>query len=111
MIGRRSSYLVDETQAAAAIAGYVIVNDVSEREWQLEAWWAVDEEGQVRAPTFNPTGPYLVTPDEIDDVLALDMTLHVDGIRRQAGSTSTMVFRPSFIVHYISQFLTLEPEI
>ncbi|WP_457967270.1 fumarylacetoacetate hydrolase family protein [Arthrobacter sp. D1-29] len=107
VIGQRASYLVDETEAAAAIAGYVLVNDVSERAWQLErnGQWAKGKS----APTFNPAGPYLVTPDEIDDVLNLDMWLDIDGVRRQTGSTSTMIFSPTFIVHYLSQFLALEP--
>lgn len=107
VIGRRCSYLADETEAAAAIAGYVLVNDVSEREWQMErgGQWSKGKS----APTFNPAGPWLATPDELDDVLGLDMWLDIDGQRRQTGSTSTMVFSPSFIVHYLSQFLTLEP--
>ena len=107
VIGSRCSYLADETEAAAAIAGYVLVNDVSEREWQIErgGQWSKGKS----APTFNPAGPYLVTPDEIGDVLALDMWLDIDGTRRQTGSTSTMVFSPTFIVHYLSQFLALEP--
>jgi 2,4-diketo-3-deoxy-L-fuconate hydrolase len=107
VIGRHSSYLADETDAAASIAGYVLVNDVSEREWQLErnGQWSKGKS----APTFNPAGPYLVTPDEIGDVLDLDMWLDIDGTRRQDGSTSTMIFSPAFIVHYLSQFLALEP--
>ncbi|MCU1533601.1 MAG: Ureidoglycolate lyase [Glaciihabitans sp.] len=107
VIGRHSLYLADETEAAAAIAGYVLVNDVSEREWQIErgGQWVKGKS----APTFNPVGPWLATPDEIDDVLALDMTLDVDDKRRQTGSTSTMLFSPTFIVHYLSQFLALEP--
>lgn len=107
VVGRRCSYLADETEAAAAIAGYVLVNDVSEREWQLErnGQWSKGKS----APTFNPAGPYLVTPDEVGDVLALDMWLDIDGAKRQRGSTSTMVFSPTFLVHYLSQFLTLEP--
>ena len=107
VIGRRCSYLADEAAAAAAIAGYVVVNDVSEREWQIErgGQWTKGKS----APTFNPTGPWLVTPDEVGDVLALDLWLDIDGQRRQTGSTSTMVFSPAFIVHYLSQFLTLEP--
>ena len=107
VIGRRCSYLADEAEAAASIAGYTIVNDVSEREWQIErgGQWSKGKS----APTFNPTGPWLVTPDEVGDVLALDMHLDVDGVRRQNGSTSTMIFSPAFIVHYLSQFLTLEP--
>lgn len=107
VIGTRCSYLADEAAALEAIAGYTVVNDLSEREWQTE------REGQwskgKSAPTFNPAGPWLVTPDEIADVLALGMFLDVDGLRRQAGSTATMVFSPAFLVHYLSQFLTLEP--
>lgn len=107
VIGSRASYLADEAAAEAAIAGYVLVNDVSEREWQIErgGQWVKGKS----APTFNPAGPYLVTPDEIADVLALDLWLEIDGERVQHGSTSTMVFSPAFIVHYVSQFLTLEP--
>ena len=107
VIGSHASYLADETEAAAAIAGYVLVNDVSEREWQIErgGQWSKGKS----APTFNPAGPYLVTPDEIGDVRGLDMWLDIDGERRQTGSTSTMVFSPTFLVHYLSQFLALEP--
>ncbi len=107
VIGSYSSYLADEAAAQAAIAGYVLVNDVSEREWQLErnGQWSKGKS----APTFNPAGPYLVTPDEVQDVLNLDMWLDIDGVRRQTGNTATMVFSPAFIVHYLSQFLALEP--
>jgi 2-keto-4-pentenoate hydratase/2-oxohepta-3-ene-1,7-dioic acid hydratase in catechol pathway len=107
VIGRRCSYLADETEAAESIAGYTVVNDISEREWQIErgGQWSKGKS----APTFNPAGPWLVTPDEVGDALALDMFLDVDSTRRQTGSTSTMVFTPAFIVHYLSQFLTLEP--
>ncbi|WP_430867354.1 fumarylacetoacetate hydrolase family protein [Demequina aurantiaca] len=107
VIGRHSLYLADEAEAAASIAGYVLVNDVSERAWQIErnGQWSKGKS----APTFNPAGPYLVTPDEVGDVLDLDMTLDIDGQRRQNGSTSTMVFSPHFIVHYLSQFMALEP--
>ena len=107
VIGSRSSYLADERAAAQAIAGFVVVNDLSERAWQIErqGQWSKGKS----APTFNPAGPWLVTSDELDDVLALDMWLDVDDVRRQTGSTSTMIFSPSFIVHYLSQFLTLEP--
>lgn len=107
VIGRHSSYLLDEAEAQASIAGYLLVNDVSEREWQLErnGQWSKGKS----APTFNPAGPWLLTPDEMGDVLDLQMTLDIDGTRRQEGSTSTMIFSPSFIVHYVSQFLALEP--
>ncbi|MBO9625294.1 MAG: fumarylacetoacetate hydrolase family protein [Microbacterium sp.] len=107
VIGRKCSYLADEAEAEEAIAGYVLVNDVSEREWQLErnGQWSKGKS----APTFNPAGPYLVTRDEAGDVADLDMWLDVDGVPQQRGSTSTMIFSPRFIVHYLSQFLTLEP--
>lgn len=107
VIGRRTSYLDSVDDARAAIAGYVVVNDVSERGFQLErgGQWAKGKS----AETFNPAGPWLATADEIDDVLALDMWLDVNGVRRQTGSTKTMIFDPYFIVHYLSQFLVLEP--
>lgn len=107
VIGTRSSYLADEAEAEAAIAGYVLVNDVSERAWQLErnGQWSKGKS----APTFNPAGPYLVTPEEVGDVLDLAMWLEIDGTRKQDGSTATMIFSPAFIVHYLSQFMTLEP--
>jgi 2,4-diketo-3-deoxy-L-fuconate hydrolase len=107
VIGSHASYLADEAAAEAAIAGYVLVNDVSERAWQIErgGQWVKGKS----APTFNPAGPYLVTPDEIGDVLDLDLWLEIDGERVQNGSTSTMVFSPAFIVHYVSQFMALEP--
>jgi len=107
VIGKRCRYLADETEAAAHIAGYVLVNDVSERAFQMErgGQWVKGKS----AETFNPAGPYLVTPDEIDDVLALSMWLDVNAVRRQSGSTSTMVFSPTYLVHYLSQFMVLEP--
>jgi 2-keto-4-pentenoate hydratase/2-oxohepta-3-ene-1,7-dioic acid hydratase in catechol pathway len=107
VIGRRTSYLDSVEEARDAIAGYVVVNDVSERAFQLErgGQWAKGKS----AETFNPAGPWLVTPDEIDDVLALDMWLDVSGVRRQTGTTKTMIFDPYVIVHYLSQFLVLEP--
>jgi 2-keto-4-pentenoate hydratase/2-oxohepta-3-ene-1,7-dioic acid hydratase in catechol pathway len=107
VIGRRTSYLDSVDEARDAIAGYVVVNDVSERAFQTErgGQWSKGKS----AETFNPAGPWLVTPDEIDDVLALDMWLDVNGVRRQTGSTATMIFDPFFIVHYLSQFLVLEP--
>ncbi|WP_128375681.1 fumarylacetoacetate hydrolase family protein [Streptomyces cavernae] len=107
VIGRRTSYLESVEEARDAIAGYVVVNDVSERAFQLDrgGQWAKGKS----AETFNPAGPWLATTDEIDDVLALDMWLDVNGVRRQTGSTKTMIFDPYFIVHYLSQFLVLEP--
>jgi 2-keto-4-pentenoate hydratase/2-oxohepta-3-ene-1,7-dioic acid hydratase in catechol pathway len=107
VIGRRTSYLDSVEEARDAIAGWTLVNDVSERVFQMErgGQWVKGKS----AETFNPTGPYLVTPDEVDDVLSLGMWLDVNGERRQTGSTSTMIFDPFFIVHYLSQFLVLEP--
>jgi 2,4-diketo-3-deoxy-L-fuconate hydrolase len=107
VIGQRASYLADESEARAAIAGYVVVNDVSERAFQIErgGQWSKGKS----AETFNPAGPWLVTPDEIPDVLDLDLRLSVNGQSRQNGSTKTMVFNPYFIVQYLSQFLVLEP--
>ena len=107
VIGRRTSYLDSPGEARDAIAGYCVVNDVSERAFQMErgGQWSKGKS----AETFNPAGPWLVTPDEIDDVLALDLWLDVNGVRRQTGSTSTMVFDPYHLVHYLSQFLVLEP--
>lgn len=107
VIGKRASYLDSVDDARDVIAGWTLVNDVSERAFQMErgGQWLKGKS----AETFNPAGPWLVTQDEVDDVLALDMWLDVNGTRRQNGSTSTMVFDPFFIVHYISQFMTLEP--
>jgi 2,4-diketo-3-deoxy-L-fuconate hydrolase len=107
VIGKRTSYLDSVDDAGAAIAGYIVVNDVSERAFQIErgGQWSKGKS----AETFNPAGPWLVTPDEIDDVRNLRMWLDVSGVRRQNGSTSTMIFDPYFVVHYLSQFLVLEP--
>ena len=107
VIGRRGSYLSSADEARDAIAGFVLVNDVSEREFQIErgGQWSKGKS----AETFNPTGPWLATPDEFDDILDLGMWLDVNGERRQTGSTSTMIFDPYFIVQYLSRFLVLEP--
>lgn len=107
VIGKRTSYLDSVEEARDAIAGFVVVNDVSERSFQLESGgqWSKGKS----AETFNPAGPWLATTDEIADVLDLGMWLDVNGVRRQNGSTATMIFDPYFIVHYLSQFLVLEP--
>ncbi|MFN4000994.1 fumarylacetoacetate hydrolase family protein [Microcella sp.] len=107
VIGARASYLDNPEQAKDHIAGYVVVNDVSERAFQIErgGQWAKGKS----AETFNPAGPWLATPDELDDVMQLGMWLDVNGQRRQTGSTATMIFDPFVIVHYLSQFLVLEP--
>jgi len=107
VIGRQASYLESIEEARDAVAGFVLVNDVSEREFQIErgGQWSKGKS----AETFNPTGPWLATPDEFDDILDLDMWLDVNGVRRQTGSTSTMIFDPYSIVQYLSQFIVLEP--
>jgi len=107
VIGARVSYLDSPAEAASVIAGYVLVNDVSERAFQIErgGQWSKGKS----AETFNPAGPWVATPDEIKDVLDLGMWLDVNGVRRQTGNTRTMVFDPYVIVHYLSQFLVLEP--
>jgi 2-keto-4-pentenoate hydratase/2-oxohepta-3-ene-1,7-dioic acid hydratase in catechol pathway len=107
VIGHRTSYLDSLEQARDAIAGYCVVNDVSERAFQAErgGQWSKGKS----AETFNPAGPWLVTPDEIDDVLRLDLWLDVNGVRRQTGNTEHMIFDPYFLIHYLSQFLVLEP--
>lgn len=107
VIGRRCRYLPDVAAAGQHVAGYVLVNDLSERSWQLErgGQWIKGKS----AETFNPCGPYLVTPDEVRDVADLDLWLDVNGIRRQTGSTSRMLFGVNSLVHYLSQFMVLEP--
>ena len=107
VIGRQARYLPDETTAAACIGGYAISNDVSERAFQLErgGQWVKGKSCE----TFNPLGPWLVSPDEIADPGRLDMELSVNGERVQSGSTSTMVFGVPYLIWYLSQFLVLEP--
>lgn len=107
VIGRRCSYLASPAEAASVIAGYAVANDVSERAFQMErgGQWCKGKS----AATFNPMGPWLVTPDELAEVTALGMWLEVNGTRRQTGSTATMIFDPFTIVHYLSQFFVLEP--
>ncbi|WP_029253976.1 fumarylacetoacetate hydrolase family protein [Paraoerskovia marina] len=107
VVGRRTSYLESVEEARRHVAGFTICNDMSERRFQDECG------GQTlkgkSAETFNPCGPWLVTPDEIPDVGALSMRLDVDGERRQRGSTATMVLDPYEILVHLSQFLVLEP--
>lgn len=106
VIGSRASY-VTEADALAYVAGYCVVNDVSERAFQLERSGTWDK-GK-GCDTFGPVGPWLVTADEIADVHALDMWLEVNGQRRQTGNTRTMIFQVPKIVSYLSEFMTLEP--
>ncbi|WGD29785.1 fumarylacetoacetate hydrolase family protein [Ancylobacter sp. WKF20] len=106
IIGKPAKYVAVE-DAYAHVAGYCIVNDVSERAFQLERGGQWDK-GK-GCDTFGPIGPWLVTTDEIPDPHVLDMWLEVDGRRFQSGSTRTMIFSVPFIVSYISQFMSLQP--
>jgi 2-keto-4-pentenoate hydratase/2-oxohepta-3-ene-1,7-dioic acid hydratase in catechol pathway len=107
VIGKAASYLPSEAAAKAVIAGYTIANDVSERAFQLERGptWIKGKS----ARTFCPTGPWLVTPDEVGDPQALDMTLKVNGTVMQRGNTKTMIFGVDHLIWYLSQFMDLEP--
>ena len=106
VIGTRARY-VEEKDALSHIAGYAICNDISERHFQAErgGQWM---KGKC-AETFGPLGPWLVTRDEIKNVQNLSMSLDVNGQRRQTGNTETMIFGIAHCLHYISQFLVLEP--
>ena len=106
VIGRRASY-VDDAQALEFVAGYVIVDDLSERQFQNERGGSWDK-GK-GCDTFGPVGPWLVTRDEIGDAQNLDMWLDVNGQRRQTGNTRTMIFGVANLVSYVSHFMTLEP--
>jgi 2,4-didehydro-3-deoxy-L-rhamnonate hydrolase len=106
VIGTRASY-VERADALAHVAGYCIVNDVSEREYQMERGGTWDK-GK-GCDTFGPVGPWLVTTDEVPDPQALDVWLDVNGQRMQAGNTRTMIFDRAEIVSYVSRFMTLMP--
>jgi len=106
LIGRTARY-VPEDQALDHVAGYCVVNDVSERAYQLERGGTWDK-GK-GCDTFGPVGPYLVTADEVGDPQRLDMWLDLNGKRMQSGSTKTMIFPVRTLVSYISRFMTLEP--
>ena len=106
IIGKKAKY-INENEAEEYIAGYCVVNDVSERAFQIkrEGQWTKGKS----CDTFGPTGPYLVTKDEIPDVQNLKMYLDVNGKRMQDGSTNTMIFSAKHIVYYLSQFMSLNP--
>ncbi len=106
VIGKEASYIADEAAAMDHVAGYCIVNDVSERDFQINRGptWIKGKS----AKTFCPTGPWLVSRDDIADPQALAMKLSVNGDSRQDGSTSTMIFGVAHLVWYLSQFLVLE---
>jgi 2,4-didehydro-3-deoxy-L-rhamnonate hydrolase len=106
VIGTECRY-VEEHQALDHVAGYVLVNDVSERAFQKEMGSQWDK-GK-GCDTFGPTGPWLVTPDEIGDPQTLSMFLDVNGTRRQTGSTATMIFSVKHLIAYVSRFMTLMP--
>ncbi|WP_293573126.1 fumarylacetoacetate hydrolase family protein [Phaeobacter sp.] len=106
VIGTAGSY-IDADDALSHVAGFCIVNDVSERDFQLNRSGTWDK-GK-GCDSFGPTGPWLVTPDEIADVDALDLWLDVDGERQQSGSTSTLIFKIPHLVSYCSQFMSLQP--
>lgn len=106
VIGRETKY-VSEAQALDHVAGYCVVNDVSERSFQIErgGQWVKGKS----ADTFAPMGPWLVTRDEVADPQKLDLWLDVDGVRRQTGNTDTMIFGVATLVSYLSQFMSLQP--
>ncbi|WP_294765338.1 fumarylacetoacetate hydrolase family protein [uncultured Rhodoferax sp.] len=106
VIGKGGRY-IEEADALSHVAGYCVVNDVSEREYQLDRSGTWDK-GK-GCDTFGPTGPWLVTADEVPDPQALKMWLEVDGKRYQNGSTSTMVYGVKFLIAYLSRFMSLQP--
>ena len=106
VIGKETKHIT-EKEAPDHIFGYCMVNDVSEREWQIEKMgqWVKGKS----ADTFGPMGPYLVTKDEIPDVQKLNLSLDVNGKRMQTGNTSKMIFNMNFILYYLSNFMSLQP--
>ena len=106
VIGKETKY-ISEKDSPNHILGYCIVNDISEREWQIEKMgqWVKGKS----ADTFGPMGPYLVTKDEIPDVQKLNLSLDVNGQRMQTGNTSKMIFSINFILSYLSNFMSLQP--
>ena len=106
VIGKGGSYIPEE-DAMSHIAGFCVVNDVSEREYQLERAGTWDK-GK-GCDTFGPTGPWLVTPDEVGNYDNLKMWLEVDGKRYQDGTTATMVYKVPFLISYCSRFMSLQP--
>ena len=106
VIGKETKHIT-EKEAPNHIFGYCMVNDVSEREWQIEKMgqWVKGKS----ADTFGPIGPYLVTKDEISDVQKLNLSLDLNGQRMQTGNTSKMIFNINFILSYLSNFMSLQP--
>ncbi|MCF3975025.1 fumarylacetoacetate hydrolase family protein [Paracoccus salsus] len=106
VIGEPGVY-IDEAKAMDHVAGFCVINDVSEREFQLERAGTWDK-GK-GCDTFGPTGPWLVTPDEVADVDDLEMWLDVDGVRQQSGNTSTLIYKVPHLIAYCSRFMSLQP--
>ncbi len=106
VIGKGGSY-IDEADAMSHVAGFCVINDISEREYQIERSGTWDK-GK-GCDTFGPIGPWLVTPDEVGDFDNLKMWLEVDGKRYQNGSTKTMVYKVPFLISYLSRFMSLQP--
>ena len=106
VIGKETKNIT-EKNAPDHILGYCMVNDISEREWQIEKMgqWVKGKS----ADTFGPMGPYLVTKDEISDVQKLNLSLDLNGKRMQTGNTSKMIFNMNFILSYLSNFMSLQP--
>ena len=106
VIGRDTKN-ISEKDAPNHILGYCLINDISEREWQIEKMgqWVKGKSHD----TFGPIGPYLVTQDEISDINNLSMSLDVNGKRMQTGNTGTMIFNVFFIVSYLSKYMSLQP--
>ena len=106
IIGKEAKH-IEQNQSQDHILGYCLVNDVSEREWQIEKMgqWVKGKSHD----TYGPIGPYLVTKDEISDINNLKMSLDVNGTRMQTGNTSTMIFNVNVIVSYVSKFMSLQP--
>ncbi len=106
VIGKETKHIT-EKEAPNHIFGYCMVNDVSEREWQIEKMgqWVKGKS----ADSFGPIGPYLVTKDEISDVQKLNLSLDLNGKRMQTGNTSKMIFNINFILSYLSNFMSLQP--
>lgn len=106
VIGKEAKH-IKENQSQDYILGYCLVNDLSEREWQIEKMgqWVKGKSHD----TYGPIGPYIVTKDEISDVNNLNMSLDLNGIRMQTGNTNTMIFNVDKIVSYVSKFMSLQP--
>ncbi|MFE5947516.1 fumarylacetoacetate hydrolase family protein [Streptomyces sp. NPDC056480] len=107
VIGRTARYLESDADALACVAGYAVSHDVSERAFQLERGGQWDKGKSCE--TFNPLGPWLVTPDEVPDPQKLSLRLTVNGVERQHGSTADMVFPVAGIIRYLSRFMVLYP--